>query len=54
MVPFSVSDMNNVCMVDSMVLTMVTVQAQNSLYVFAFQGASYLDSKAKPKAKKDR
>ena len=38
MVPSLVIDMNNICMVDSMVLAMVTVQAQNSLYVFAFQG----------------
>ena len=44
--------MNNICMVDSMVLAMVTVQAQNSLYVFAFQGASYQDQRPSPNPKR--
>ena len=38
MVPSMVIDMKDICTVDSIALAMVTVQAQNSLYVVAFQG----------------
>ena len=44
--------MNDICMVDIMLLAMVTVQAQNSLYVFAFQEDQLPGTKAKPKVRK--